>query len=54
MYYSDVKREVFEVFYLNPVFFRSLVRSRVPLGLFVTVLVTLLGNNYEDADGYAG
>jgi hypothetical protein len=32
MYYSDVKREVFEVFYLNPVFFRSLVRSRVPPG----------------------
>jgi hypothetical protein len=32
----------------------SVVFGRPPRGLLVTVLVTLFGNNYEDADWCAG
>ena len=39
--------------FLKPVFLVPLSEVGYPLGLFVTVFVTLLGNSYEDADWYA-
>ena len=39
--------------FLKPVFLVPLSEVGYPLGLFVTVFVTLFGNSYKDADGYA-